>query len=120
MTKKLKYTIYFLTAKKPVNSKSWMRRALKRLMRKDKNICSYCGKPIIRNEGGGKTKKMHATLDHVYGNLDIRRFLAEREVVLSCFKCNINKGKSDFKKVFCVDGYQEKHDYPNILINLLK
>lgn len=118
---KLKYTIYYLTARKPSYDGASRTRALKREIRENGLICQYCGKSLTRNLKGGKSTHDVATIDHVYSNLDIRRFLANKEVILSCYKCNTNKGKVDFDNVFhngIYDG-DEKH-YPNVLIDLLK
>lgn len=117
-----KYNVYLLSARnRNYSGKSWRTKTLKRLIKKYGLICQYCGTTLlVKKDGNGRLDLNHATVDHVYSNLDIRRFLCEHVVKLACHKCNNDKVKKENKEILYNDDYNWGNlETPNVLINLL-
>ncbi len=99
------------------------RPALKKLFRKSKGKCCYCGCDTILPKSGyqGPQPINIATIEHEYNNFDIRRlFLLPRfkKIKLACWKCNQSKGRENAVKHY--EGYNYTQTHDGMLINFLK
>lgn len=82
---------YSLPIEKPNNSS--YRKLLPRLHGMNRGRCFYCNRST-KLPDSPVLKDYHATIDHVYTKIDIRRLLLHYadHVVLACYKCNNGMG----------------------------
>jgi len=79
----------------------WVKKKRNKLYITQKGKCYYCGCSTIKPEDipkGSSNKDTMATLEHVYSKYNPLRGLEPQVYVLSCFKCNHEKGLEDIEK----------------------
>ncbi len=85
------------------------RRKVRNLWNESKN-CYWCGvKTVLSPSGNFPIKDETATFDHLYSRVNPLRDKNNKHIgVLSCYKCNNDRGREEFLKAFPLETEQEK------------
>jgi hypothetical protein len=81
--------------------------------------CYWCGQKLVYfDNNGGRVPDNFATIDHLYSKLDGRRFdpkMKCKTLVLSCFKCNQERGKKEDAELGKLERWVRGGKFPRYL-----
>lgn len=77
--------------------------------------CCYCGRNTTIKARNKAPIDRDATVEHIFPKTDLRRFLLNRKdlnwLTLSCYKCNLKKGKEASERFY-------KYSFPVEIIDI--